>query len=136
MKKTIITLLALAAFTTTGAFAQRTYNPEAGRRNPAPYSTPADTRYDDYREDLRIDRLDDVVKLSRKQERDLKRIEDRYDARELAATQRRSPQAYRRILARKQREMMDVLTPAQRQKWMAFQESGRFGRGNGFGRRS
>ncbi|GAB3907623.1 hypothetical protein GCM10028803_41690 [Larkinella knui] len=115
--------------------AQRGYNPNTNR-NPAPYNTPSNSRYDDVKEDIKIDRLDAVVNLSRKQEKELKRIEDRYDSRENFSQQSRNPQLYQRFQAQKQKEILDVLTPKQREKWFAFQQSNRFDRKNtGYGRR-
>jgi Spy/CpxP family protein refolding chaperone len=128
MKKTIIAFATLALLT-TGAMAQRPYysGPDRGGR-PNSY-------HDDIQEDIRIDRLDAIVNLSRKQQRELKRIEDRYDYREMAAMQRRSPQAYNRLLRQKNQDMMLVLTPFQRQKLMDFQQSRRYDRGGYYGRR-
>ncbi|WP_234733306.1 hypothetical protein [Tellurirhabdus bombi] len=128
MKKTIIALATLALLS-TGAMAQRPYN-SGPYRQPAP-----DSRYDDIQEDIRIDRLDAIVNLSRKQQRELKRIEDRYDYRELAVMQRRSPQAYNRLVRQKNQDMMLVLTPYQRQRLMDFQQSRRYDRGGYYGRR-
>ncbi|KAA9349280.1 hypothetical protein [Larkinella humicola] len=136
MKKTIIALATVALLSTGVSMAQRTYNPNANR-NPAPYSnTNPGSRYDDVKEDIKIDRLDAIVNLSRKQEKELKRIEDRYDTRENISLQRRNPKIYQRIQAQKQTEILNVLTPKQREKWFAFQQSNRFDRNNGYGRRS
>ncbi|WP_234735762.1 hypothetical protein [Tellurirhabdus bombi] len=135
MKNTIIALVTLAVFSTGSAIAQRANN--VGKVRPAaPYNTPANARLDNNQEDIRIDRLDAVVDLSRKQEKELKLIEDRYDRRELMALQRRSPQAYQRTLQKKQQEMLDVLTKKQRQKWVAYQDTYKsYDRGGFYGRR-
>ncbi|WP_128545865.1 hypothetical protein [Larkinella soli] len=143
MKKTIIALVTLALLTTGGVMAQRPYdrdrNPQGDPRYDNPryddrryddsrYGNPRQNeRYDDYQEDLRIDRLDAIVGLTRRQERDLKRIEDRYDYRELNAMRSRSPYAYQRTLRQKRDEMMSVLTPFQRDRLFAYYQSRRGG---------
>ncbi|MGM9509144.1 hypothetical protein ACS5NO_15525 [Larkinella sp. GY13] len=135
MKKTIIALATVALLSTGVSMAQRTYNPSANR-NQAPYSnTNPGSRYDDVKEDIKIDRLDAIVNLSRKQEKELKRIEDRYDSRENISLQRRNPKMYQRLQAQKQNEMLDVLNKSQLQKWIAFQQSNRSNRGPVYGRR-
>ncbi len=124
MKKTIITALTLALFTTSISFAQRGYNPGPGR-----YPAPPQSRMDDYQEDLRIDRIDNIVGLTKRQERDIKRIENRYDYLERA---RLTPQEYRRVISEKNRAILSVLTPAQRDRLYASQYRNRPG---GYGRR-
>ena len=135
MKKTIIALATVALLSTGVSMAQRTYKPNPNRK-PAPYSnTNPGSRYDDVKEDIKIDRLDAIVNLSRKQEKELKRIEDRYDTRENISLQRRNPKMYQRLQAQKQNEMLDVLNKSQLQKWIAFQQSNRSHRGPVYGRR-
>lgn len=92
-------------------------------------------RYDDFQEDIRIDRLDAIVGLSRHQERQLKRIEDRYDYREMEASRRRDPRAYQYTLRRKNQEMMSVLTPGQRERLFAYQQQYRRNDRGYYGRR-
>ncbi|GAB3319432.1 hypothetical protein GCM10027299_11930 [Larkinella ripae] len=116
--------------------AQRTYNPNANRPNPSFNNTKPGSRFDDVKEDIKIDKLDAIVDLSRKQEKELKRIEDRYDKMELVTMKRRNPQMFQRLQTQKQQEMLDVLNKKQLQQWIAFQQSNnRFGRGNAYGRR-
>ncbi len=92
-------------------------------------------RRDDFQEDIRIDRLDAIVGLSRRQERELKRIEDRYDYREMEAARRRDPRAYQYTLRRKNQEMMSVLTPSQRERLFAYQQQYRRNDRGYYGRR-
>lgn len=135
MKKTIFALATVALLSTGVSMAQRTYNPNANR-NQAPYgNTNPGSRYDDVKEDIKIDRLDAIVDLSRKQQKEIKRIEDRFDKMELVTLQRRNPQAYNRLQNQKQSEILEVLTKKQREKWIAFQQSSRFDRNKGYGRR-
>ncbi|RAJ95742.1 hypothetical protein LX87_03490 [Larkinella arboricola] len=134
MKKTIFALATVALLSTGVSMAQRGYNPNVNR-NPAPQALPG-SRQDDIKEEIKIDRLDAIVNLSRKQEKEIKRIEDRYDKMEMASRQRRNPKMYQRFQAQKQQEILNVLTSKQREKWFAFQQSNRFDRGNGYGRRS
>ncbi|MFD1141567.1 hypothetical protein ACFQ4C_10630 [Larkinella insperata] len=135
MKKTIFALATIALLSTGVSMAQRGYNNPNVNRHPAPQTLPG-SRYDDVKEDIKIDRLDAIVNLSRKQEKEIKRIEDRYDRMEMASQQRRNPKMYQRFQVQKQKEILEVLTNKQREKWFAFQQSNRFDRGNGYGRRS
>ncbi|GAB3918481.1 hypothetical protein [Larkinella terrae] len=136
MKTTILSLAAAAFLSITVSLAQRPYNPNANRPNAPFNNTKPGSRFDDVKEDIKIDKLDAIVDLSRKQEKELKRIEDRYDHMEMVTMQRRNPQQYQRLQAQKQQEMLDVLNKKQLQKWIAFQQSNnRFDRGNGYGRR-
>ncbi|RCR70616.1 hypothetical protein [Larkinella punicea] len=140
MKTTIITLVTLAFLSTGTAMAQRGYDND---RYPAPnprYDNDRNGRYDnqrrdDIQEDIKIDRLDAIVGLSRRQERELKRIEDRYDYREMEAARRRDPQAYQYTLRRKNQEMMAVLTPFQRERLFAYQQQYRRNDRGYYGRR-
>ncbi|GAB3907656.1 hypothetical protein GCM10028803_41790 [Larkinella knui] len=139
MKTTILTFVTLALLSTGTVMAQRGYDND---RYPAPNSRydndryGNNQRYDDIQEDIKIDRLDAIVGLSRHQERQLKRIEDRYDYREMEAARRRDPQAYQYTLRRKNQEMMSVLTPFQRERLFAYQQQYRRNdRGGYYGRR-
>ncbi|RRB01126.1 hypothetical protein [Larkinella rosea] len=137
MKTTIFTLVTFAVLSAGTAMAQRGYDND---RYPAPNPRYDDNRYnnqryDDIQEDIRIDRLDAIVGLSRHQERQLKRIEDRYDYREMEAARRRDPQAYQYTLRRKNQEMMSVLTPFQRERLFAYQQQYRRNDRGYYGRR-
>ncbi|MRS62270.1 hypothetical protein [Larkinella terrae] len=137
MKTTIFTLVTLAVLSAGTAMAQRGYDND---RYPAPNPRYDDNRYnnqryDDIQEDIRIDRLDAIVGLSRHQERQLKRIEDRYDFREMETARRRDPQAYQYTLRRKNQEMMSVLTPYQRERLFAYQQQYRRNDRGYYGRR-
>ncbi|MFC5412428.1 hypothetical protein ACFPMF_24095 [Larkinella bovis] len=135
MKKTIFALATVALLSTGVSMAQRVYNPNANRPNAPFNNNKPGSRFDDVKEDIKIDKLDAIVDLSRKQEKELKRIEDRYDKMETAAMQRWNPQQYQRLQAQKQQEMLDVLNKKQLQKWIAFQQSTRNHRGPVYGRR-
>ena len=144
MKTTILTFVTLALLSTGTVMAQRGYDND---RYPAPNSRYDNNRYnnndrfnnsqrnDDIQEDIKIDRLDAIVGLSRHQERQLKRIEDRYDYREMEAARRRDPQAYQYTLRRKNQEMMAVLTPFQRDRLFAYQQQYRRNDRGYYGRR-
>jgi Spy/CpxP family protein refolding chaperone len=138
MNKIIAAALTLLALTTGSSFAQR------GN----PYPNDRDYQYDDsryrgrnddprrdrdqFQDELKIERLDDLVKLSRRQERELHRIEDRYD--QVMNTSRMTPDGFRQLRFRKRQDMLAVLTPAQRDRLFDAQEQ-RYGnrRGNGYG---
>jgi Spy/CpxP family protein refolding chaperone len=142
MKTTILTFVTLALLSTGTAMAQRGYD---NNQYPAPnprydnnrYNNNNNTqRYDDIQEDIKIDRLDAIVGLSRHQERQLKRIEDRYDYREMEASRSRNPQAYQHTLRQKNQEIMSVLTPFQRERLFAYQQQYRRNDRGYYGRRN
>ncbi|MGA0555622.1 hypothetical protein ACO2Q8_03155 [Larkinella sp. VNQ87] len=137
MKTTIITLFTLAVLGTGSAMAQRYDNRYPDPRYDDRRSDRFEDRqrYDDFQEDIKIDRLDAIVGLSRRQERELKRIEDRYDYREMEAARRRDPRAYQYTLRRKNQEMMSVLTPFQRERLFAYQQQYRRNDRGYYGRR-
>lgn len=127
MKKTIMTLMTLAVLATGSAMAQRGYGyPTPGQVNP---------RYDDAQEAFRIEQIDNIVGLSNRQERQLRKIENDYDRRGLTPRERRNPQAFRRLQLEKRQSMLAVLTPAQRDRLFAYQQGRRFDRGGFYGRR-
>ena len=162
MKKTIITLVALAFVTTGSVMAQRDYNggynqyhnsggytqnpaPNPGGYNqyPAPnggYNQyPAPNRANPHRDDAqdwyRIERLDEIVNLSGHQRREIKRIEDQYDRLGLTPNGRLYPQEAQRLQWQKQQDVMAVLNPIQRDRLYAFQQGRRGYRGDSYGRR-
>ena len=118
MKKTIAAALILIALTTSVTFAQRGYQYPNNNRTPQ-YGG---SRYerDEIREELKIDRIDALVGLSRRQEKQLHRIEDQYD-RQLA-TSRLTPDGYRQVKLRKRQDMLAVLTSVQRDRLFAAQQ--------------
>jgi Spy/CpxP family protein refolding chaperone len=120
MKKIILSIALLAALTVGNAHAQygRAYQ---NKPRPVP-SAQTDNRF----EEMQINKLDKIVGLSRKQENKIKKIEDRYDR--LMSGRRVSNM--KELQWKKQQDIIEVLTPAQRQRLMAFQNSGRFDRYN------
>jgi Spy/CpxP family protein refolding chaperone len=120
MKKIILSIALLAALTVGNAHAQygRAYQ---NKPRPVP-SAQTDNRF----EEIQINNLDKIVGLSRKQENKIKKIEDRYDR--LMSGRRVSN--IKELQWKKQQDIIEVLTPAQRQRLMAFQNSGRFDRYN------
>lgn len=113
MKKLIFAVAALVTLSAGNTFAQR-------------YSQPArvviDARSDNAYEEYQINKLDQIVKLSRKQENQIKKIENKYDR--LAGKNKRF-QNYRslqRLEVEKQKEILSVLTPVQRQRLFAYQQ--------------
>lgn len=91
MKKTIIAAITLLTLTTGSTFAQRVYDqPFDNRTNQ--YGNAGNPRNDrdQYQDELKIDRIDAIVGLSRKQEKQLHKIEDNYDR--IATTSRMTPE--------------------------------------------
>ena len=125
MKKIIITAIALFSVATTSlTFAQQVYSRPFDNR-PAPAQAP---RYsnDQYQDELKIDRLDALVGLSRRQEREVRRIENNYD-RQLA-TSRLTPDGYRQLQLRKRQDILAILTSAQRDRLFAAQQNNHYNR--------
>lgn len=122
MKKTLIAAITLLTLTAGASFAQRGY--------PAPYNrpAPANSPRDEYREELKIDRIDALVGLSRRQEKQLHRIEDQYDR--VMATARMTPDGARQLKLRKRQDMLAVLTSSQRDRLFAQQQQQRYRRPN------
>lgn len=140
MKKMIMTFAALALLTTGSVMAQRGYN-SGYDRYPAPnqrtnqYPAPNQTNpYTDESQDwYRIERLDQIVNLSRGQKRDIKRIEDRYDRAGLTPNGRLYPQEAQRLRFQKQQDIVSVLNPIQRDRFYAFQQQNRRGNQRNYG---
>ena len=122
MKKIIITAIALVSLATSATFAQRVYSRPFDNR-PAPAQAP---RYsnDQYQDELKIDRLDALVGLSRRQEREVRRIENNYD--HLMATSRLTPDGHRQLQLRKRQDILAVLTSAQRDRLFAAQQNNHY----------
>ncbi len=122
MKKTLIAAITLFALTTGATFAQRVYSRPFDNRPPQ-YGN---SRYDNdqYRDELKIERIDDIVGLSRRQEKQLHQIEDNYDR--ILSTSRLTPDGMRQIQLRKRQDMLAVLTSAQRDRLFAARQNNRY----------
>ena len=133
MKKTIAAALMLFTLATGTIFAQgaypRPYDNRPGRSQAPQYNN------DQYQDELKIDRLDALVGLSRRQEREIRKIEDNYD--HLMSTARLTPDGFRQLQLRKRQDILAVLTSAQRDQLFAAQQNNRFNRNQPgpFGRR-
>ena len=124
MKKTIIAAITLLTLTTGATFAQRVYSAPFDNRPPQ-YGGPGYDR-DQYQDELKIERLDNIVGLSRRQEKQLHKIEDQYDR--VLTTSRLSPDGLRQLQVRKRQDMLAVLTSAQRDRLFATQQNNRYNR--------
>jgi Spy/CpxP family protein refolding chaperone len=120
MKKYILAIAVLATLSVGDSFAQR-----ARVYEKPGYNAPRGNDYETYH----INKLDNVVKLNRKQENKIKKIENRYD--KIMANSR--SRNFKQLEWDKQKEIMSVLTPVQRQRWMAYQNNNKPGRFNGRG---
>lgn len=123
MKKTIVTLAALAILTIANVNAQRGQYPNT---RPVPAPQVENHRIDNALEELSINRLDNIVKLTRKQENEIKKIENQYDR--LFRNRRLSRNDVQRLEREKQQDIWSVLTPTQRQRWTAYHHSQKFDR--------
>ncbi|NIJ51816.1 hypothetical protein [Dyadobacter arcticus] len=115
MKKTILAIATIITLTVGNGFAQRNNRHDIPSVN--------NSRVDNTVEELQINRLDQIVGLTRKQENKIKKIENQYDR--LISPNRRyhTYQGAQRLERQKQKEILDVLTPAQRQRLYAFQRT-------------
>ncbi len=120
MKKYILAIAVLATLSVGESFAQRAVISGRAVQN---------AQRDNAREEFQINKLDNIVKLTRKQENKIKKIENSYDR--LMANRR--VRNYKQLEWNKQKEIMAVLTPVQRQRWMAYQNNPGYGRFNGRG---
>ncbi len=118
MKKTIAAALTLFTLATGVTFAQGVYSRPFDNRPPQ-YGGPQYDR-DQVQDELKIDRLDALVGLSRRQEKQLHKIEDNYD--QQMATARMTPDGYRQVKLRKRQDMLAVLTSSQRDRLFATQQ--------------
>ncbi|MCF0061038.1 hypothetical protein MUK70_17520 [Dyadobacter chenwenxiniae] len=120
MKKTILAIATIITLTVGNSFAQR-YRHEAPAIN--------NSRGDNAVEEYNINKLDEIVKLSRKQENKIKKIENHYD--QLMSNRRYSSfQNTQKLERSKQKDILEILTPAQRQRLFAYQNSFNKGRYN------
>ncbi len=135
MKKAILSIATIALLTTGTVLAQRSYDPNYDARNRYPNQSMQNPHYDDARDEYRIDRLDAIVGLTRRQERELRRIENHYDRLGLMPGSRLNSREFQRLSWQKQQAVMDVLTPAQRDRLYSFQQNNRRGydRDRGYG---
>jgi len=120
MKKTIIAALAFFALSTGATFAQRAYSKPFDNRSPQYGGSRYDR--DQFQDELKIDRIDAIVGLSRRQEKQLHKIEDNYDR--IMQTSRMTPDGLRQLQLRKRQDMLAVLTSAQRDRLFASQQYG------------
>ncbi len=120
MKKTIITALTLFSLATGVTIAQGVHSTPLGNHaRPVQTQAPRYTN-DQYQDDLKIDRLDALVGLSRRQEKQIRKIENNYD--HTMATSRLTPNGYRQLQLRKRQDVLAVLTSAQRDRLFAAQQ--------------
>ena len=133
MKKAILAIATIAILTVGNSFAQKGYrsNGHDGPGHESPVYSSA--RVDNAREEYSINKLDNIVKLSRKQENEIKKIENYYD--KAAANSRRiqTLQSLKRLEEQKQEDILKVLTPNQRQKLFAYQRADKFDNRDRFG---
>jgi len=141
MKRTIAAALTLLALTTSATFAQRGY--QYPNDNRGSYGNNRGSQYGDSRrerdeiqEEIKIDRIDAIVGLSNRQERQLHKIEDNYDR--MMNTSRMTPDGRRQLQLRKRQDMLAMLTSEQRDRlFSAQQQQQQYGRrpNGGYNRR-
>ncbi len=121
MKKTIAAALTLFAIATTTSvtLAQGVYSRPFDNRS----AQSQGPRYnnDQVQDELKIDRIDAIVGLSRRQEKQLRKIENNYD--HIMTTSRMTPDGLRQLQLRKRQDVLAVLTSAQRDRLFASQQN-------------
>jgi Spy/CpxP family protein refolding chaperone len=124
MKKTILAIAALAIFTVSNSFAQYSPANKVYNKPQAVKTYYADNTFEEYN----INQLDNIVKLTRSQQNEIKQIENRYDR--LAANSRRNQtqQSIKRLELQKQQDILSVLTPNQTQRLLAYEQGNKYGR--------
>jgi Spy/CpxP family protein refolding chaperone len=118
MRKTILAIATIIALTAGNGFAQRYKSHEI------PAAASRNSRMDNSYEEYQINKLDKIVGLTRKQENKIKKIENHYD-RMMSSNRRSTYQNVQRLELQKQKEILSVLTPVQRQRLYAFQNAGK-----------
>ncbi|KQS33504.1 hypothetical protein [Dyadobacter sp. Leaf189] len=119
MKKTILAIATIITLTVGNSFAQRY------KAHEIPAIKNGSSRVDNSYEEFQINRLDNIVKLTRKQENQIKKIENKYDRIAAGNKRSRSYQGLRRLEEEKQREIVSLLTPVQRQRLFVYQHAGK-----------
>ncbi len=118
MRKSIIAFAALAIFTVTNSFAQYGYQSN-GHDGPV-YVTSSRINPNALKQ-TDFDDLDRIVNLSRKQENEINKIEDYYNRVAKSSRKSQTLESLTRLQEQKRHDILEVLTPAQRQKLNAYQ---------------
>lgn len=128
MKTTLISAFALFSLATTVTFAQGVYSKPFDNNRPGQAQSPRNASFDQHPQytnntpfqgDLTIDQLNALVNLSRRQEKDIRKIDNVYNR--LLANPRQSAELKRELLASKRQETLAVLTVPQRNQLFAAQ---------------
>lgn len=119
MKKTIAAAITLFSLATSVTFAQGVYSRPYNNRPPQYGGSRYDR--DQVQDEIKIDRIDAIVGLSRKQEKQMHKIEDSYD--HIQTTSRLTPDGLRQLQLRKRQDMLAVLTSSQRDRLFSAQQN-------------
>lgn len=125
MKKTILAIAAFAIFTVGNSFAQSRYQSkghDAPVYSNAKIGAPVDA--------FEINNLDNIVNLTRKQESEIKKLEIYYDRVVKNSREIQTLKSIKRLESQKQKDILEVLTPLQRQKLLAYQNGDKFNNRN------
>ena len=121
MKKAIFTIAALALLTVGNTFAQSRYQSK-GHDGPV-YSN---AKMDNSADVFEIRKLDNIVNLTRNQANEIKKLEIYYDRVVKNSREVQTLQSIKRLESQKQKDILEVLTPKQRQKLFVFQNDMKF----------
>lgn len=148
MKKVLMTAATLVVLLSTATLAQRYGNPNSPYSQQPGYNQPGgqgygqpnyNYDYDDYSFDRHLEWWDRELNLTRRQEREIRRIRDRYTQQTQGLNPRdpRQRDTFRQIRQRQFFDMMTVLGPQQRDQVIArmrpYERTAGRSRGNGYG---
>lgn len=132
MKKTILAIAALAIFTVGNSFAQYPSGQKGNGKTQSVKTYYADNTFDVYS----FNELDNIVNLTRTQQSEIKKIENRYDRLAVNNKRNQTLKSIKSLEQQKQQEILAVLTNAQTKRLLAYEQDQRYGRsGNHSNRR-
>ena len=153
MKKVLMTAATLVVLLSTATLAQRYGNPNSPYSQQPGYNQPGYNQqggpgygqpnynydYDDFSFDRHLEWWDRELNLTRRQEREIRRIRDRYNQQTQGLNPRdpRQRDTFRQVRQRQFFDMMAVLGPQQRDQVITrmrpYERTAGRGRGNGYG---
>ena len=128
MKKAIFAIAALAILTVGNGFAQKGYQSKEVYQSKG-HSGPVyknNARVDNSVVEYDVNKLDNIVSLTRNQEIEIKKIESYYDRVVKSSKKSQTLESIKRLEVQKQHDILEVLTSYQRQKLVAFENAQKY----------
>jgi Spy/CpxP family protein refolding chaperone len=135
MKKILIVSIAILSILFTGCATSQTSS--SSRADNQQYEEPvANTKLNNKRLEKNLAKFSKELNLSKRQQKDLKRIDKRYARKErkLSRKDKTKKRDLRQLATEKREEMLYILTREQQQKLEALVKKGRFSFDNWFGK--